>query len=164
MFITVKVSRRTQNVEIYLAKERSDLAFFCTDLGHTLGSNVGNELEIMMKGKGPHKPEIAYDIVRIHSIMIYTDPIEYNIVGGTKTPLLRCFLFISKLKAGDITTTRHYMNYQTFNNLQFRPLLKNFFDSIHIDMRNTSDEKVPFVSAGITRLVLMFKKASIINF
>ena len=56
------------------------------------------------------------------------------------------------------------MNYQTFSNVQFRPLLKNSFHSIHIDLRDTSGEKLPLVSAGITRLVLMFRKASNISF
>ena len=92
--------------------------------------------------------------------MIDTDLIEYNIVGDTKAPLFRCFPFISKLKSGDIITTGQYMNYQIFINLQFRPLLKNSFHSIHIDLRDTSGEKITFVSVGITRLVLMFKKAS----
>ena len=41
--ITVKLSRRTQKVEIYLANEGSGLAFFSTDLGHILGSIVGKE-------------------------------------------------------------------------------------------------------------------------
>ena len=50
------------------------------------------------------------------------------------------------------------MNYQTFSNLQFRPLLKNSFHSIHIDLRDPSGEKIPFVSVGITRLVSMFGK------
>ena len=162
--IKVNVSRRTQKVEIYLANEASGLAFFSTDLGHIFGSNVGNEFGVMLRGKGPHKPEFAYDSVRIHSLMIYTDLIEYNIVGDTKAPLLRCFPFISKLKSGDIITTGQYMNYQTFSNLQFRPLLKNSFHSIHIDLRDTRGEKIPFVSVGITRLVLMFRKASNIHF
>ena len=118
----------------------------------------------MLRGKGSHKPELAYDIVRIHSLMIYTDLIEYNIGGDTKAPLLRCFPFISKLKSGDIITTGQYMNYQTFSNLQFRPLLKNSFRSIHIDLRDTSGENIPFASVGITRLLLMFRKASIIHF
>ena len=91
--IKVKVSRRTQKVEIYLANEGSGLAFFRTDLGHIFGSNVGNEFGVMLRGKGPHKPQFAYDIVRIHSLMIYTDLIEYNIVGDRQAPLLRCFLF-----------------------------------------------------------------------
>ena len=115
--IKVKVSRRTQNFQIYLANEAYGLAFFSTDLGHIFGSNVGNEFGVMLRGKRPHKPKFAYDIVRIHSLMIYTDLIEYTIVGDTKAPLLRCFLFISKLKSGDIITTGQYMNYQTFSNL-----------------------------------------------
>ena len=118
----------------------------------------------MMIGKGPHAPEFAYDFVGIHSLMIYSDIVEYNIVGYTKPPLLRCVPFISKLKGGDIITTGKYMNYQTFSSLQFRPLLKNSFHSIHIDLRDTSGEKIPFVSFGITRLVLMFRKASNIHF
>ena len=73
----------------------------------------------MLRGKGPLKPKLANDIVHIHSLMIHRDLIEYNIVDDTKTPLLRCFLFISKLKAGDITTAGPYMKYQTFSNLQF---------------------------------------------
>ena len=97
--IKVKLSRKTQKVEIYLANEASGLVFFGTHLGHIFGSNVGNEFGVMLRGKGPHNPEFAYDIVRIHSLMIYTDLIEYNIVGDTKAPLLCCFLFISKLKA-----------------------------------------------------------------
>ena len=162
--IKVKVSRRTQKVEIYLVNEGSGLAFFSTDLGKISGSNVGNEFGVMLRGKGPHEPEFAYDIVRIHSLMIYTDRIEYNIFGDTKTPLLRCFRFISKLKSGDVITTGQYMNYQTFSNLQFRPLLKNSFHNIHIDLRDTSGEKIPFVSVGITRLVRMFRKTSNIRF
>ena len=134
--ITVKVSRRSQKVAIIL--DTSGLAFCSTDLGHIFGNNVGNQFGVLMKRKGPHEPQFAYDIVRIHSLMIYSDLVEYSIVGDTKAPLLRCFPFISKLKGGDIITTAQYMNYQTFSNLQFRPLLKNSFHSIHIDLRDTS--------------------------
>ena len=56
------------------------------------------------------------------------------------------------------------MNYQTFGNLQFRPLLENSFHRILIELRDTSSEEIPFVSVGITRLVLMFRKASNIQF
>ena len=162
--ITVKVSRKTQKVVILLANDSSGLAFCSTDLGHIFGNNVGNQSGVLMKGKGPHEPQFAYDIVRIHSLMTYSDLVEYSIVGDTKAPLLRCFPFISKLKGGDIITSGQYMNYQTFSNLQFRPLLENSFHSIHIDLRDTFGEKIPFVSVGITRLVLMFRKVSNIHF
>ena len=160
----VKVSRRTQNVEIYLANEASGLAFFSADLGHIFGSNVGNEIGVMFRRIGPHKPELSHDIVCIHLLMIYMDLSECNIVGDTKAPLRRCFPFLSKLKSGDILTPGQYMNYQTFSNLQFRPLLKKCFHSIHINLRDTSVEKIPFVSVGITRLALMFRKASNFHF
>ena len=162
--ITVKVSRRSQKVVIILSNDTSGLAFCSTDLGHIFGNNLGNQIGVLMKGKGPHEPKFAYDIVRIHSLMIYSDIVEYSIVGDTKAPLLRRFPFISKLKGGHIITTGQYMNYQTFGNLQFRTLLKNSFNSIHIDLRDTSGEKIPFVSVGITRLVLMFRKVSSIHF
>ena len=158
--ITIKVSRATQKVKVYLANEESSLAIFSTDLGHIFRGDVRNDLGLLLRGKEPHEPTSAYDIVRIHSLMIYTDLVEYNIVGDTKAPLLRCFPFISKLKSGDIITTGQYMNYQTFSNLQFRRFMKNSFHSIHIDLRDTSGEKIPFLSAGITRLVLMFRKNS----
>ena len=49
--IKVKVSRRTQKLDIYLAIKRSGLAFFSTDLGHIFGCNVGNEFGVMLRGK-----------------------------------------------------------------------------------------------------------------
>ena len=93
--ITVKVSRRSQKVVIILANDTSGLALCSTDLGHIFGNNVGNQFGVLMKGKGPHEPQFAYDIVRIHSLMIYSDLVECSIVGDTKAPLLRCFPFIS---------------------------------------------------------------------
>ena len=95
--ITVKVSRRTQKVVIMLANDTSGPAFCSSDLGHIFGNSVGNDFGVLMLGKSPHKPGFAYDIVRIHYLMIYSNLVEY-IVGDTKVPLLRCFPFISKLK------------------------------------------------------------------
>ena len=143
---------------MYLENEESSLAIFSTDFRHIFGGDVTNDLGIFMRGKGSHEPAFAYDLVRIHSLMIYTDIVEYNIVGDTKALLLRCSPFISKLKPGDIITTGQNMNYQSFSNLQFRRLLEKSFHSIHIDLRGTSSEKIPFVSVRKSRLVLMFEK------
>ena len=148
---------------MYLVNEETNLAIFSTDLGLMFGGDVGNDLGMLMSGKGPHEPKFAYDIVRIHSLMIYTEIVEYNFVGDAKAHLLRCFPFISKLESGDIITAGQYMNYQTSNNPQFRRLLKNSIRSIHIVLRDTSGEKVPTVSVGYAQLVLTFKKVSDIH-
>ena len=139
-----------------LANNTSGPALCSTDLGHIFGH--GNEFAVLMIGKGPLETEVAYDIVRIQSLIIYSDLVEDNIVRDKKTPLLQCFSIIAKLKGENIITTGKYMNYQTFSSLQFGTLHKNSFHNIHIDLRDTSGEKVPFVSARITRLVLMFRK------
>ena len=91
--IKVKLFRRTQKVGIYLANVGSGVAVFSADLGIVFGSNIGNEFGLLLRGKGPHKPKFACDIVRIHSVTIYTDLIEYNIVVDTRAPLPRCFPF-----------------------------------------------------------------------
>ena len=63
--IRIKVSQRTQKFEIYPANEGSGLVFFSRDLGHIFGRNVGNEFEVMLRGKRLHKPNIINDLVRI---------------------------------------------------------------------------------------------------
>ena len=57
--------------------------------------------------------------------MMFSDIVQYNIVGVTKTALLRCIPFISKLKNGGFISTGQYMNYQNFPNLQLEKILKN---------------------------------------
>ena len=89
--ITIKVSRVTQKVKVHLANEESSLAIFSTDSGHIFGGDLRNDSGILMRGKEPHEPTFAYDIVRIHSFLICTDIVEYNIVGDTKAPLLVAF-------------------------------------------------------------------------
>ena len=146
-----------------MANEESSLPVFRTDLPQIFGGDVRNDSGILTCGKGPHESALAYDIVRIHSLMVYTGIVECNFVGDTKAPLLRCFPLTSKLKSGDITNTEQNMNYQTFSNLQFRRLMKNSFHSIHSDVRDPSGERIPLVLFGITRLVLMFRKVSDIH-
>ena len=101
----------SQNAEfvIMLANDTSGLAFCSTDLGHNFGNNVGNEFGVLMIGKGPHEPEFAHDIVRIHSLMIYSDLVEYNIVGDTKGPPAATFSLYLKAKG-----RRHYNNWTVY--------------------------------------------------
>ena len=108
--ITIKVSRVTQKVKVYLANEESSLAIFSTDLRHVFGGDVRNYLGILVRGKGSHEPTFAYDIVRIHSLMIYPDIVEYNFVGDTKAPLLRRLAFISKLWLHNNSWTIHELS------------------------------------------------------
>ena len=97
--IYVSVDKITQKNAIHLPEDQSVFINQNADLSHIFGCDFEqNQTGVIMKGKNPHYLHYFYDIIRIHSLMIYSDIIEYNIVGDTKTPLLRCISFISKVK------------------------------------------------------------------
>ena len=110
--IYAPVNKITQKIAVHLPENQSVLVVQSSDLSHIFGCDLEqNQTGVIMKRKGPHYPQYSYDIISIHSLMIYCDIIEYNIVGDTKTPLLRCIPFISKVKNGDIISTGQYMSY-----------------------------------------------------
>ena len=129
--IKVEVSRTLQKFEIQLEEERSGLALFSTVLQQVFGSHVGIAFWEMLSGKRHHKPDFLYEIVRIHSLMAYTDMVEYIVVDDTKKPILCCFSSVSKPKAVDIIWTGQYVIYRTISDLQFRSLLRNYSKYSH---------------------------------
>ena len=124
--ITTKVSWSLQSVEIYLTNERSVFVIFCMDLRHIFGSNVGNEFGLMLRCKGPHKPEIAHDIVRSLSHDIHgPDWVQYRWWYERSIPAMLSFF-------SEAQGWRHY-NYWTWLELSdiWQPAIQtdaqNFF-------------------------------------
>ena len=85
-WIGVKVDHRTQKVAFLLVNDESSLVISSIELGRIFRGDVHNNRKILMLGKGPHETLFPCDIVRIHSLMIYSDIVEYNIVGDKKHP------------------------------------------------------------------------------
>ena len=141
---TFIVSRRTQEVEIYLTNQGSGLAFFSTDIGHFCQSNVDNEIVVMLGVKDLTNRKL-FAIPSSYTISWYTRTwLSTKSLATWRSHWYVAFFFSSNLKSGRIITTGQYMNYQTFSNLQFRPLLKLFFHSTHVNLRNTSGKKLNF--------------------
>lgn len=151
--ITWEINTRNHRVEITLPNNYAGLNIISEDLAHILGF----PMSFLLLGVGPHISNFPVDIMRVHSLMIYTDIIEYGIIGDTKAPLLRCFPFITKIRSSEIQELQ-YMNYRTFEKLQFKKLMKNSFHSIGIELRTSTGELIPFISVGYTRLTLLFRK------
>ena len=97
------------------------------------------------------------DIQRIHSALVYTDIVEYFVLGGTTVPILRYFLFAQNISRESLSVTKT-TNCFSFDNLQFRKLLRNSFHSIKIEIRAHTGELIPFISNGCTRVTLLFRK------
>ena len=162
--ITVKVSRTTQTKrEFYLANESSGLALFSMDLEKIFGSIVDNQFGVMLRKEGPHKPVTAYGIVRTHSLIKYTHLIETKLLATQKH---HCCVFLILFQSSRLETLyllESIWTIRPFSNLQFGPLLKKIFHGNQIGLINTSGKNLPFVSVGITRFVLMFRKASYVK-
>ena len=133
---------KKRRLETYLANERFGVTLIIMDLGHILRSIIHKKFGLMLRGKGLHKPEFAYDIVRIHSLWIHTDLTEFTSIVDRKAPLLRYIDFKSPPKAGVYITTGQFMNYHTFSNLN-SDRCSIFFVCIHIDLKDTSGKKNP---------------------
>ena len=147
-------NHRTHMVKITLPNADAALKFISPDIAHILGFLMS----FLLNGIGPHKSHYPVDIPRFHAIVIYSNIVRPGIFGDTKAPILRSFPFIPKLK-NEAIVTGQFMNYHTFSNLHYKPLLTNSFHSISIDMRtNTTGELIPFVAVGYTRLTLQFRK------
>ena len=73
----VSVDKITQKVAVHLPENQSVFITQSADLSHIFGCDLEqNQTGVIMKGKGPHYPQYSYDIIRIHSLMIYSDIIE----------------------------------------------------------------------------------------
>ena len=97
--IKLYVNKITQRISLSLPNQNSLLVIFSADLCHVFGCEEAVYcMGVSMSGAGSHFPKFPYDIVRIHTLMIYSDVVEYNIVGDTKAALSRCIPFISKLR------------------------------------------------------------------
>ena len=64
------------------------------------GSIVGKDLGIMLRGKKPHKPEIAHDILCIQSSVIFTNPIEYKLLAIPRLFVALLSLYIKTKSSG----------------------------------------------------------------
>ncbi len=102
-------------------------------------------------------PSYPTDIGRFHTLMIYSDIVEYGTVGDVKAQLLRSIPITHRMKGDSLQTTLDYAS-RYFNDLQYKKLLRNNFHSIQIEIRDVSGEYVSFASLGIVKLTLHFRK------
>ena len=97
--IKLHVNKITLRISLSLPNENSLLVLFSADLFHVLGCQEPvYGTVVFTRGAGLHFSKFPYDIVRIQTLIIYSDNVEHNIEGDTKAALLRRILFTSKFK------------------------------------------------------------------
>ena len=72
--IYVSVDEIAQKIAIHLPEDQSVFIIQSADLSHIFGCDLEqNQTGVIIKGKNPHYPQYSYDIIPIHSLMIYSD-------------------------------------------------------------------------------------------
>ena len=132
-------SHRTFKIEVIL-KGRSNLLISSIYQRHSFRIDFGNNREIWMLRKGPHKTSFAYESVRSHSIVFFTETALQN-YWRCKSTLSILFRFTSEVESDETNTKRKGMIYHISSNLRFHWFLKNSFHGMHFRMRNSSPEK-----------------------
>ena len=82
------MDERTEDQSVFIIQSANLSPIFGCDLDK-------NQTEDVTGGKGPNHPQYSYNIMRIHSLIICSDVLDYNRIGDTKIPILFCILFIS---------------------------------------------------------------------
>ena len=90
-----------------------------------------------------------------HTMFVYCDLIQDEILGNTFTSLLRSIAInsTSNRKLDEVATICH----QSFSNLQWKDVVKSSFQSITITIRDETGQLMPFLSIGRSWLTLKFQ-------
>ena len=92
-------------------------------------------------------------------MFIYLDIIHYQIVGDTKTPLLRVIDTNRRVKNGYACTIEPNHR-KVFSNLDFKKLLVNSISNISVSLRTETGGLVPFAVGGKIVLTVKFQNFS----
>lgn len=144
--------------------DHSGLVFLSTDLTHIFGFE---KTPCSINPQNQTLSTYPADICRFHSVIVYIDIIEHGVIGDTRAPVLRAFPFGTKMRTGNKDYSNFldeririesYMTHLSFNDLQYRKLIKNSFNKISVMMRDQTGSLLPFIPIGISRLTLGFRK------
>jgi len=140
-FFSYRINTITQKLEIKISEDEGQIILYSDDLKAILGYNSNTALNGIIYNKEHRNNEdwiqaqYPVDIQRLHTLLVYTDIIEHQIVGDTNAPLLRSIALTSKIKNSSIAANDDVQITKEFNEpLQFKKLQVNTFRSIHIDL------------------------------
>lgn len=99
--------------------------------------------------------QIPPHLNKLSALFVYTDIIEYQVVGDTFAPLLRTVSVPNNLRFGDYVT-------HNYNQPHYVPIARSNIDNIEINIKTDTGEAVKFI-AGKVILKLHFRPISIFH-
>ena len=90
-----------------------------------------------------------------HTMFLYCDLVQNEILGDTQTALLRS-IPLESLSWTD-HRERKEVNHRSFSNLQWKRIYKSEFQSITLTLANEMGQRMPFLSCGRTSITLALR-------
>lgn len=123
------------------------------DLGRILGIIDTGKEWLSVPTKLENTKQLQNKTIKVSHLYVYTDIIEYTIVGDTVTPLLRIIPMQSYIGT---STIDHYTH--IFNKPHYIPVSRQHIETIHIDIRNDAGINIPFIDDTKCIIKLHFRR------
>ena len=118
--------------------------------------NLGHEFGIMTDNT--HDGNYPVDLSAGTELMfIYLDIIEHQLLGDTKSPLLRVIDTNRRVKNGSVCNIEPNHR-KVFSNLEYKKILVKNIQTIQVELRTETGNFVPFAGTGKVVITLTFKK------
>lgn len=91
-------------------------------------------------------------------MFIYLDIIDYQLVGDSKSPLLRVINIENNLDNGRLSDQSTNLKSREFDHFEYKKVIKASISSIKVELRTETGKLVPFYGTGKVLLTLHFKK------
>lgn len=123
--------------KIHVFGARGYSFIFRGQLAEMLGFVPGIPFEVdSTNSKQKPAPHPADIFGGCYNIFIYSDIVDYQMVGDSHTPLLRCI---------NICNDTHTMPTLSYDKPHYSPLCKSVLDDIEIALKNDRDQYIPFL-------------------
>jgi len=94
----------------------------------------------------------------LNLMFVYSDVVEYNVVGHTSVPLLRVIPFkVDSAAAADQEGGNTYHVHREFVHPHYLPLSKSYMDTVNIAIKGDLGQNIPFTKGKVT-VKLHFRK------
>jgi hypothetical protein len=176
MFDKALGTKKTVKIEYHKIARRLLIKFqenkvlaitFCPELYHILGGDPD-----MIDQKKPREiPAVTGNLdfgtyfrypvqmnQGLNLIFVYSDVVEYNVVGHTSVPLLRVIPFkVDSATFADEEGGNTYHVHREFVHPHYLPVSKSYFDTVNITIKGDLGQNIPFTTGKVT-VKLHFRK------
>ena len=168
--VTFEYNKVARRLMIKFSEDKLMAITFCPELYDILGGDLRlvkkkNEIPAMTSNLDFAK-YFRFPVEMnqgLNLMFVYSDVVEYNVVGHTSAPLLRVIPFkVDSAASADEEGGNTYHVHREFVHSHYLPVNKSYFDSVNITIKGELGQNIPFTKGKVT-VKLHFQKRFLNN-